>query len=86
TARAAPPGPRPRALSLDGLLIPLHHTFTAQAERKRLQLRVRASGLWIHSDPQLLYRMLSNLVDNALKYTTQGGVTVIARPRGDQAW
>ncbi|WP_431511451.1 ATP-binding response regulator [Variovorax sp. DAIF25] len=76
----------PRALSLDALLIPLHHTFSAQAERKRLQLRVRASGLWIHSDPQLLYRMLSNLVDNALKYTTQGGVTVIARPRGDQAW
>lgn len=76
----------PRALELDALLIPLHHTFSAHAERKHLQLRVRASGLWVHSDPQLLYRMLSNLIDNALKYTSSGGVTVIARMRGDDAW
>ncbi|MDN6882138.1 hybrid sensor histidine kinase/response regulator [Variovorax sp. CAN2819] len=78
--------PVPHALALDELLLPLHNTFSVQAERKRLQLRVRASGLWVRSDPQLLYRMLSNLVDNALKYTRQGGVTVVARRRGGQVW
>lgn len=78
--------PVPHALELDELFLPLNNTFAIQAERKRLQLRVRASGLWVRSDPQLLYRMLSNLVDNALKYTRQGGVTVIARTRGANAW
>jgi len=78
--------PMPHALELDELFLPLHNTFSVLAERKKLQLRVRASGLWVRSDPQLLYRMLSNLVDNALKYTRQGGVTVVARRRGEQAW
>ncbi|MDA7415364.1 ATP-binding protein [Xenophilus arseniciresistens] len=77
----------PRALALDTLLLALHHSFSAQAEHKGLQLRVRPSGLWVHTDPQLLYRLLSNLVDNALKYTRQGGVTVVAHARGaQQVW
>jgi signal transduction histidine kinase len=66
-------------VSLDAVLRSLNHMFTAQAEQRALQLRVRASGLWVRSDPQLLYRMLSNLVDNALKYTADGGIAVRAR-------
>ncbi|WP_198086545.1 hybrid sensor histidine kinase/response regulator [Variovorax sp. E3] len=73
-------------VQLDALFLPLNHTFAARAEQKQLQLRVRASGLWVHSDPQLLHRMLSNLMDNALKYTGRGGVTVTARERGDAVW
>ena len=78
--------PSPQPVELDALFLPLNHTFSAQAEQKELQLRVRASGLWVRSDPQLLHRMLSNLMDNALKYTVQGGVTVTARDRGDTVW
>ncbi|MDQ0014139.1 signal transduction histidine kinase/CheY-like chemotaxis protein [Variovorax boronicumulans] len=78
--------PVPQPVQLDALFLPLNHTFSARAEQKQLQLRVRASGLWVHSDPQLLHRMLSNLMDNALKYTAHGGVTVIARERGDSVW
>ncbi len=74
------------AVPLDALFLPLNHTFSAQAEQRQLQLRVRASGLWVRSDPQLLHRMLSNLMDNALKYTWRGGVTVIARDRGEVVW
>ncbi len=76
----------PRAVQLDTLLLPLNQLFLPQAGQKSLQLRVRASGLWVHSDPNLLYRMLSNLLDNALKYPRQGGVTVVARVRGAQVW
>jgi signal transduction histidine kinase/CheY-like chemotaxis protein len=78
--------PVPQAVQLDALFLPLNHTFSARAEHKQLQLRVRASGLWVRSDPQLLHRLLSNLMDNALKYTARGGVTVTARDRGDAVW
>ena len=78
--------PVPQPVQLDALFLPLNHTFSARAEQKELQLRVRASGLWVHSDPQLLHRMLSNLMDNALKYTMRGGVTVTARERGESVW
>ncbi|MFH0130608.1 ATP-binding protein [Variovorax sp. VaC1] len=78
--------PVPQPVQLDALFLPLNHTFAARAEQKQLQLRVRASGLWVRSDPQLLHRMLSNLMDNALKYTARGGVTVTARDRGDAVW
>jgi signal transduction histidine kinase len=69
-------------VQIDALLLSLNHVFSAQAEQKNLQLRLRASGLWVHSDPQLLARMLSNLIDNAIKYTQRGGVTVTARAHG----
>ncbi|WP_307658956.1 ATP-binding response regulator [Variovorax paradoxus] len=78
--------PELQAVQLDGLFLPLNHMFSARAEQKELQLRVRASGLWVHSDPQLLHRLLSNLIDNALKYTASGGVTVTARARADAVW
>ncbi|RSZ44170.1 MULTISPECIES: hybrid sensor histidine kinase/response regulator [unclassified Variovorax] len=71
---------------LDALFRSLNHMFAARAEQRQLQLRVHASGLWVRSDAQLLYRMLSNLVDNALKYTVRGGVSVRARTRGDMVW
>ncbi|MFS2054143.1 sensor histidine kinase, partial [Variovorax sp. CT11-76] len=74
------------AVPLDAMFLTLNHTFSAQAEQRQLQLRVRASGLWVRSDPQLLHRMLSNLMDNALKYTWRGGVSVIARERGEVVW
>ncbi|WP_295980489.1 hybrid sensor histidine kinase/response regulator [uncultured Variovorax sp.] len=73
-------------VSLDAVFRSLNHMFAARAEQRQLQLRVRASGLWVRSDAQLLHRMLSNLVDNALKYTTRGGVAVRARPRGGMVW
>jgi len=78
--------PELTAVQLDALFLRLNHMFSAQAEQKSLQLRVRASGLRVRSDPQLLSRMLANLIDNALKYTVHGGVTVTARARGETVW
>jgi signal transduction histidine kinase len=78
--------PALQSVRLTEVLQSLYHVFAPKAEEKKLQLRLRASPLWVHSDPALLSRMLFNLVDNALKYTPSGGVLVRARARGDAVW
>ncbi|MGP1609547.1 MAG: ATP-binding protein, partial [Burkholderiales bacterium] len=63
----------------------MEREFAAAAEQKGIVLRVRPSPLWIMSDPRLLYRMLLNLVSNAVRYTMRGGVLVTCRRRNGQA-
>jgi len=53
------------------------------AQDKELRLRVRPCTLWVRSDSALLYRILLNLVGNALRYTEQGGVLLACRPSAD---
>lgn len=78
--------PEMRALPIRPILEALNQMFSARATQKGLELRVRASVLWVHTDPVLLQRMLANLIENALKFTTSGGVIVTARERGMQVW
>ncbi|WP_024537898.1 hybrid sensor histidine kinase/response regulator [Comamonas badia] len=74
-----------RPIALQDLFQSLNQSFVDAASEKELALRVRATGLWVDSDPQLLLRLLSNLIDNAIKYTARGGVLVLARQRRGQA-
>lgn len=57
--------------------------FTPQAMQKGLTLRVRSTVAWVYSDPVLLYRVLANLTDNAIKYGLAPGVVLGARRRSD---
>ncbi|HMN20961.1 MAG TPA: ATP-binding protein [Ottowia sp.] len=74
------------AAPLNPVLRALSQTFVPLAEERGLQLRLRATPLWVQTDPQLLQRLLANLLDNALKYTPRGGVLVVARARGTAVW
>ncbi|MGZ8261043.1 MAG: ATP-binding response regulator, partial [Caldimonas sp.] len=57
-------------------------SFAGQAEEAGLQLRFRPGGKVVTSDPQLLERILGNLVQNGLRYCRPGsGVLVVARRR-----
>lgn len=78
--------PALQAAPLNLVFQSVNQVYSAGADEKGLQLRVRASPLWVRTDPQLLQRMLSNLVENAIKYTAAGGVVVVARARGPQVW
>jgi two-component system, sensor histidine kinase len=56
-------------------------TYMPTASEKGLRLRVHRTDVMLFSDPALLFRILSNLVSNAIRYTHQGGVVVGVRRR-----
>jgi two-component system, sensor histidine kinase len=58
--------------------------FRPVAESKGLYLAIRAQQrAQCDTDPQLFERIVNNLVDNAIKYTERGGVTVEVRIDND---
>lgn len=61
----------------------LHMHFAGQAEQAGLGLRFSPGGKSVTSDPQLLERILGNLIQNAIKYTESGGIVVVARSTRD---
>jgi signal transduction histidine kinase/ActR/RegA family two-component response regulator len=59
----------------------IRSSFAYAATQKNLSFRVRRSSVVIETDPILLYRILVNLLNNALRYTRTGGVIVGCRRR-----
>jgi signal transduction histidine kinase/CheY-like chemotaxis protein len=57
----------------------LHMHFAGLAEQAGLNLRFSPGGKSVTSDPQLLERIVGNLIQNAIKYTERGGIVVVAR-------
>jgi signal transduction histidine kinase/CheY-like chemotaxis protein len=59
-------------------------TFAAAAHEKGLRLKVVSSSVWVRSDFILLERIVLNLVSNAVRYASRGGVLIGCRHRGDR--
>lgn len=77
--------PTIQRLPLGRLLDGLCARFQSTARAKGLRLTpVCPDGLTVMSDASLLMRILSNLVDNAIKFTTVGGVRLEAEVRESQ--
>jgi signal transduction histidine kinase/ActR/RegA family two-component response regulator len=75
--------PSVRPFPVQRLLDRLGATYSGEALRKGLSLRLPVATSWILSDPVLLERILGNLVSNAIRYTRRGGVAVLCRRRAD---
>lgn len=77
--------PQIHQIDVSQLIKNLSTEFSAQCFDKGLRCVYRCkSHLFVQSDPILLERILRNLIWNAIKYTSEGGILIAARKRGDQ--
>lgn len=72
-----------RPFALAELFAQLQGALLLMAEDKGIRLRIRPTQVWLRSDPALLYRIMLNLVSNAVRYTSQGSVLVACRVAAD---
>jgi len=75
---------RPAPVSLAALFEDLRTQFATDASARSLVLRLHPPppGAAVLADPALVRQSVANLVQNALRYTPEGGVLVGARRRG----
>lgn len=80
---AGAPEPVPTWFALAPLLDRLTAEYMPTAAQKGLGLRHDCPMVQIHSDAQILERILRNLIENAIKFTDQGAVTLTAARMDD---
>jgi Na+/proline symporter/signal transduction histidine kinase len=77
--------PQLASFPLNDLLLRVTTDFAPVAREKNLRFTVLPTSVFVRTDPNLLRRLIQNLVSNAIKYTREGRVLVGVRRRGDQA-
>ena len=75
---------RPVDFALGDIFRRLRLHFEPAAFDKGLALRLRGGERRAHADPLLVERILRNLLANAIRYSTDGGVLVACRRRGER--
>lgn len=67
--------------SIKDLIMAIAKEFSAEAEKKNLYLRIIASDDLpaIEMDSEKVRQVFLNIVDNALKYTEKGGITILIK-------
>jgi CheY-like chemotaxis protein len=76
--------PSPIACAIQDVLDRLRSDFEPQAADKGLELAVERSAEGVRTDPELLRRLIGNLVSNAIRYTHRGQVRISCIRRGDE--
>ena len=73
--------PNPMTVDVRAIVGEIFAGVKAAAEAKQIRLvaDIPADNGVLYADPTALRQVLSNLVDNALRYTTSGSVTIYAR-------
>ncbi|HYC36977.1 MAG TPA: ATP-binding protein [Usitatibacter sp.] len=68
-----------RAVALREVLGQLAGEYQATAQAKGLEWHAAIPEVWVETDPELLRRVLANLLSNAVRYTRQGRIELVAR-------
>jgi len=76
--------PKMRPIAIAPLIERLASEFAPLCELKGISLRLVPCASWVETDPQLLEQILRNLLSNALKYTTDGGILIGCRKKGQK--
>lgn len=74
---------RHEAIEVDALATSVVETLRPLAEAKDLSLECRVVKASVRGDPDQLRQALVNLIDNAIKYTANGGVSVAVETSGE---
>ena len=75
---------RSEPVAIGELLDQVRNQFASAAAQKGLRLIIRPCRVLVHSDAVMLRRILVNLVSNAVRYTSHGGILVGCRRRQDR--
>ncbi|MEE2946593.1 MAG: ATP-binding protein [Pseudomonadota bacterium] len=73
-----------KPLSLAATVEDLVNEYSSKAEKKGLYLEGEAPDIYVEADQIRLRQVFTNILDNALKFTEQGGVTISVDDRGAQ--
>lgn len=65
-----------QVFSLRTMFAGLHNEFAGSARKQGLSLSFDMQDLYVYSDPASFWRVLSNLISNAIRYTREGGIRV----------
>ncbi len=77
--------PEPQSVDFAAVLADVVSTARATADRKgiRLDVAIAADAASLHADPTALRQIVTNLVENAVRHTSAGGVTLFTRRERD---
>ena len=69
----------PEPLDISQLFSEMQALFSAQAQAKGVQLKLKMdSPCWVYVDRAMAHTILRNLIHNALKYTSKGGLVQVS--------
>lgn len=73
-------------IQIQEVLTPIVNEMGMKAKEKGLDFRARIQDCWISADKTYFYRIVQNLVSNAVKYTRKGKVLLTVRRQGDKVY